>query len=137
MRVIVAPHPRSDYDNIVNLFNGRTISKRPNIETIRDADVVINYGSTATSFAVLYNKPMLFMMNSLQPSYTQESLKCFAGFFHKDPIDNSASDFVIKDSDLAVDHNVYKSYKELYIKESGTPEKLTWDIFADYLDTIK
>ena len=136
MEVIIAPHPRSDYKRTGNPFNGRIISDLTTIQTIKESSVVISHGSTATSFAVLYNKPMLFMLNRLYPSYSHEGIKNMAKVFHKEPIDISVSDFIIQDSDLIIDSDAYNFYKELYIKESGTPEKKTWDIFADYLDTI-
>ncbi len=136
MEVVIAPHPRSDYKSIGNPFNRRTISSLSTIQTIKNSDVVISHGSTATSFAVLYNKPMFFMSNNFYPSYSREITNNMANFFQKKPIDISASDFVICGSDFIVDSDVYNLYKELYIKESGTPEKQTWDIFADYLDTI-
>jgi hypothetical protein len=31
-----------------------------------------------------------------------------------------------------IDCAVYGKFKEDYIKKAGTPEKNTWDIFADY-----
>jgi hypothetical protein len=136
MEIIIAPHPRSNYKSIENPFNGRIISSLSTINTVKDSEIVISHASTAISFAVLYNKPMLFMCNKLYPSYAQEGVKNMAAFFNKRTIDISTLDFVIQDSDLAIDYEAYNSYKELYIKESGTPEKPTWDIFADYLDTI-
>ena len=35
-----------------------------------------------------------------------------------------------------IDRKLYKSYKQTYIKETGTPEKPVWDVFCDYLETV-
>jgi len=136
MEIVIAPHPRSDYESKGNPFNGRIISKLSTIQTVKNASVVISHASTAINFAVLFNKPILFMSNSFYPSYSREISRHTANFFNKRVLDVSASELNISDSDLEIDHKIYKSYKELYIKKSGTPEKPVWEIFADYLDFI-
>jgi len=137
MKVVIAPHPRSDYKRIGNPFNGRLITDQSTIQSVKNSFLVVSHASTATSFAVLYYKPMLFITTNLYPAYTQEIIKNMAGFFHKTPFDISIADLVISDDDLKVNRQIYNSYKDLYIKESGTPEIKVWSLFADYLDSIK
>ena len=60
-RVIVSAHPRSNYKNSENLFGNREIInfKRTN-EFVSRSLAVINYSSTALSFAVIHKKPIIF-----------------------------------------------------------------------------
>ena len=60
-RVIVSAHPRSNYKNLENLFSNREIInyKRTN-EFVSRSLAVINYSSTALSFAVIHKKPIIF-----------------------------------------------------------------------------
>ena len=60
-RVIVSAHPRSNYKNLENPFSNREIInyKRTN-EFVSRSLAVINYSSTALSFAVIHKKPIIF-----------------------------------------------------------------------------
>lgn len=57
--VIIAAHPKSDYPDKV--FGGRKIMKYRSIELVQHAEAVFLHGSASVSFAVMYNKPTLFI----------------------------------------------------------------------------
>ncbi|MDA7715476.1 hypothetical protein N8827_02690, partial [Pelagibacteraceae bacterium] len=60
-RIIISAHPRSNYKNSENCFGKREIInfKRTN-EFVSRSLAVINYSSTALSFAVIHKKPIIF-----------------------------------------------------------------------------
>ena len=60
-QIIISAHPRSNYKNSENYFGKREIinSKRTN-EYVSRSLAVINYSSTALSFAVIHKKPIIF-----------------------------------------------------------------------------
>jgi len=134
LKVIIAAHPRAEYEKIGNVWNGREIIYGKTIELVRDADFCMMHASTSINFCILYQKPILFLtLKELEPlyglfidSFSQEigSSKIFIDDeFNKDIIENS----------LIVNAKEYSRYKENYIKKSGTPEKNSWQIFADFI----
>jgi len=134
LKVIIAAHPRAEYEKIGNVWNGREIIYGKTIELVRDADFCMMHASTSINFCILYQKPILFLtLKELEPlyglfidSFSQEigSSKIFIDDeFNKDIIENS----------LVVNAKEYSRYKENYIKKSGTPEKNSWQIFADFI----
>jgi hypothetical protein len=135
LKVVIAPHPRADYTN-GNPFNNRSIANQPTHLVVKNSELVMTHYSTSTSFAVLYNKPILFLNDGTYPVDIQGHIKDMASFFHKQPINILALNFKIQTDDLVVNNNIYNTYKELYIKEGNTPEKQIWDIFSDYLDKL-
>lgn len=59
LKVIIAAHPGIQYDKSV--FGGREIHEGKTCELLKEATLVISQSSTATSFAVFYGKPLLFI----------------------------------------------------------------------------
>ncbi|MBW7989187.1 MAG: hypothetical protein FVQ84_04115 [Planctomycetes bacterium] len=59
MKVVIAAHPQSDYDN--DTFQGRKIYSGRTEELVRDAEIVISHYSTSISYAVLNEKPAIFI----------------------------------------------------------------------------
>jgi hypothetical protein len=59
LKVVIAAHPGIGYDP--GVFGGREIHEGRTCELVRDAGAVISQSSTATSFAVFYGKPLLFV----------------------------------------------------------------------------
>ncbi len=97
---------------------------------------MIVHASTAINFAILYNKAMLFVSSNKYSERYKKSIQFYSSVFEKKPINvgNSITDI---DSELIVNKNLYKSYREQYIKEADTPEKPVWEIFADHCEDIK
>ena len=57
--VVVAAHPKATYDE--RTFDGRTTLKGRTAELVRDAEFVISHHSTSLSYAVLNEKPLVFI----------------------------------------------------------------------------
>ena len=55
--VVVASHPRMDYEEKGNPFGGRRIVQGETQKWVRSSNFVISFCSTAVSFAVIYKKP--------------------------------------------------------------------------------
>ena len=62
MPVVVAGHPHKEYSE--DNFYGRRLVFNSTCELVRDAAIVILTTSTAMSFAVLYDTPVLKICNS-------------------------------------------------------------------------
>jgi hypothetical protein len=135
MDIVIAPHPRADYLE-ENPFNGRSIIMESTASIVKGSNIVITRNSTAVSYAVMYRKPIVFVDSDMFPYVERELGKSMADFFFKPVINMNALNFTIQNDFFFVNEKIYKSYHELYIKESNTPEKQSWGIFADYLDTF-
>jgi hypothetical protein len=59
LQVIIAAHPRSNYENNQNAFGERTILKGKTLELVAKSSLVVMHESTSVSFAVLFKKPIL------------------------------------------------------------------------------
>lgn len=65
LEVIIASHPRAKYEEKpFDLFQGRSIIKGKTAELVQQSKIVFSHGSTALSFAVLFKKPVLFIMTN-------------------------------------------------------------------------
>lgn len=61
VKVIIAAHPRSDYEEHKEVFNNYLIIKNLTCELVKNAEFVLSQHSTAVSYAVLYGKPIIFL----------------------------------------------------------------------------
>lgn len=142
-RILIAAHPKSDYESSPDYFRGRIISKGNTALLVRKSSFVIAHMSTSITFAVLYEKPVLFItMDNLQklisgkyipglyiPSIASELGRKTINIDHVSGFD--------LDREMEIDHEAYFRYRDLYIKKQGTPEKPLWEIFCSYIKQDK
>ena len=136
LEIIIAAHPRSNYDKIGNPFNNRKILMNSTAHLTKHSKLVITHCSASISFAILYNKPIIFIRDECYHPGFARNIDTIAETFEKKPIDISKSYSYLSDKELIVNKSIYRQYKESFIKEAKTPEKLLWEIFADYLDNL-
>ena len=139
MEVIIAAHPKSAYDNCA--FGQRKIINGATNELIKDSRFVILHDSTAVSYAVLYEKPMMFVFQQSVDVFRFDSNYSSIIAFHKElggeliNIDN------INDLDVLsipiVDKEKYNLYKYEYLTSPKTENRYTKDIIIDFLKDFK
>lgn len=61
LEVVVAAHPRSDYDRIPGAFGKRRVVKEKTVELVQRSSLVVMHDSTAVGYAVLFNKPVMIV----------------------------------------------------------------------------
>ena len=135
MPVIIAAHPRADYKKRDNPFDGRKIVIDNTINYVKHAKIIFAHMSTSKNFAILYNKPIVHIDSDNYLTVFREHIWGHSSILGELPINvsNDLDSLTINDK---IDRELYKSYKETYIKELDTPEKPVWDIFCDYLDKM-
>jgi hypothetical protein len=133
LNIIIAAHPRSKYEEHQSYFEGREIVRGRTIELIRDSDLVLMHYSASLSFAVLYNKPILFFATGEMEKCTSEVKKicAYSSELNKQFINIDVIYKIDWDKELTVDKETYANYKEKYLKRKGTEEKPFWQIVAD------
>ncbi len=65
--VIIAAHPSSDY---TSEWQGRKVIKNKTAELVKDADAVIAHVSTSNVLAVLFDKPVVFIVNNAMKEFS-------------------------------------------------------------------
>ena len=133
--IVIAAHPRSNYNNQNNLYDGNIPIRGETISLVKGAKVVMAHKSISLNFAVLYHKPVIL----LDSDYITQFLKNYLDLFetelglHRINITHTQS---ISVKDIIIDKVKYRQFKKQFIKEPGTPEKFTGDIICDYLDRM-
>ncbi|MFA5117982.1 MAG: hypothetical protein WC695_03910 [Candidatus Omnitrophota bacterium] len=126
-RVIIAAHPRSQYEKLPDYFEGRQLIKGKTAELIRDSACVIVHASTSLNFAVLYNKPVIFVTtDELDRSIEGVWIHNVATQFNKSVYNLNSSTEADITGELTVDAKVYRKYKNDYIKKEGSAEQPFW-----------
>ena len=132
--VVIAAHPRSKFETNPDYFRGRSIQRNKTLQLVRDATLVISHASTSLNFAVLYEKPVVFVTtDDLERSYLKGRVATMAHWFGKQPIDIEAPLTSDLTRELRVDRERYRRYRECYIKKPGSEELPAWQILSNYL----
>lgn len=138
VRVVIAAHPRSRYEDYPGCFGTRQVLRGKTVELVRKAGFVIAHSSTALSFAVLFQKPVIFITtNQLEKSKVDSRyISVTARWLNKSPINIDTPLTFDWKSELHVDRDAYARYSRAYIKRPGSSERLSWEIVGDFLKTL-
>jgi len=129
--VVIAAHPRSEYKEQSDYFGGRRIVKNKTIDLVRDSKFVLSHASTAINYAVLFEKPIIFLTtDKLEKSFTALSVDSMVNYLQgiKINIDHDYEESLR--NELIVNKSAYSKYKNDYIKRCDSPETQFWQIFA-------
>lgn len=137
LNIVIAVNPRTQYDKTPQIFGGRPLIKDKTLELVAQSSLVLVHNSTAVNFAVLFNKPILFLK-------TSEMLNAY-GFTNL--IDNMAS--ALETKTVCIDHDDdvenaglqdytnwernFSNYKYKYVMTKDLKNKTTWEIVLDEL----
>jgi len=138
VHIIVAAHPRSEYEKLPDFFGGRKCIKGQTDELIRKSAIVISHDSTAINFAVLYYKPIIFISTN---EFSQKNgvwpgdmlLKSMATLLKRKYINLDTFHKIDLKDEMLVNTQAYSEYIDNYIKTPGTPEIPIWEIFSQYI----
>jgi hypothetical protein len=137
-QVKIAAHPRATYrQRPQDYFGGFPVEYDRTAELIRDSRVVVCHDSTAVQFAVLFQKPIIFVTtDELMACYEGRSIVKVAAELGKVPInlDDTKLDSVAWRRQLDVDLRKYASYRSRYIKTDGSPEAPVWAIVINQIE---
>jgi hypothetical protein len=134
-RILIAAHPSSNYKN--DEFDKREIIKYRTSELVKDCHFTLAHGSTSISFPVLYSKPIMFLYNNqFKAFYSFSTLRWIfnlsnilgGSIYNVDAVTQS-SELYLNDIDVLA----YKKYKYSYLTNLMTENKLSSDLFINYL----
>jgi hypothetical protein len=130
VKVIIAAHPKSNYSELFNPFNGRKIVWGKTVELVRNSEIVVLNFSTSINFAILYCKAVVFFTtNELQNvSLYRKHIEGMASLFEKKAFNIDKKIGIDKIELYKVNYKLYNEYKNSYIKTNGTHELHSWQI---------
>jgi hypothetical protein len=131
LKVVIAAHPRSHYDKLLDFFQGRKVMREKTVELVKKSKLVILHNSTAINFSVLFKKPMIFVtMDELEKTIHGGYISKFASYFKKTSINISKNLDIDLERELFVYEEGYAKYKHDFIKTEGTEETPFWQVVA-------
>ena len=135
VNITIAAHPSSNYDKYPDYFGGKPVIKESTIKLIKKCGFVIAHASTAINFAVLFNKPVLFITTKeLQQNIMSSYIESMALKLGKKPICIDDPTNINSEIDyLSINEKAYATYKNSYVKKDGSDDLPFWQIFANYI----
>ena len=133
LEVMISAHPRADYSDKPRLFGDRKIIVGQSVDLIQRCRLALGVHSTASSFAVMFGKPLMVLATrdmTRHPSMIGvcESLAAALGR-DIDWLDQPET------IDLAAaqrhDAEAYAAYLADYVKYPGTPDQPYWSLVLD------
>lgn len=137
LKIVIAASPRANPEELTRLFGNRTVITGKTLELVAQSSLVLMHYSTAVSFPILFDKPILMLK-------TAEMLNSFG---INAIIDNMANSLGLKP--ICIDHQKeidrlsltdysdwkgnYTAYKNKYVKTKGLADLTTWEIVVDNL----
>jgi len=137
VRINIAAHPRSKYEDHPDYFGGRSVVRGKTIHMVRESEFVIAHASNALNFAILFGKPVVFITtNKLQQSSQGPFIKLMASWFSKQPINIDNPIEIDWDKELTIDKEAYSKYKNCYIKKNGSENIPFWQAVSNRIKTL-
>ncbi len=133
LKVIIAAHPRSRYEDMPGVFGNREIIKGKTVELVARSSVAVMHSSTSVSFAILFNKPIMVVktadmvkmgnLNITDPIAEAIGLKAI-----NIDDDNSLNNLSFNFNEWP--NAKYNDYKFKYIKSKNIEDLLIWEIIT-------
>lgn len=132
-RVLIAAHPRSNYEPGERCFGQRTIVRARTASLVKQSKFVITHSSTSVSFAVIYRKPIVFLTSDeLERSPVGRLSNTFANTFRQVAVNIDHLDKSFQFSPI-ITEPIYKEYEENYVKYPGSSNENVWKILCDQM----
>jgi hypothetical protein len=132
--IIVAAHPRANYRLRGNPYGKRKVVSNRTLSLVAGAELAFLHSSTSINFAILFQKPIVFLTSQNYTTMSRKRIDDFANHLSRKPIPISSR--YPKSIDFSVDETQYRHYKHQYIKEDGSPEVEVWQHFLSIENSL-
>lgn len=133
LRVVIAAHPRSNYEDFPGRFGDREIIKGATLRLIDRSSLVITHASTAVGFAVLLRKPILLVktgeMVGGRYGDLVDSMAAALGL-GVEVLDGRESASRLRLNPLPAPGSRFDEYRERYVQTPGVPDVTVWELVA-------
>jgi hypothetical protein len=127
LKVIIAAHPKANYEDKPGLFGDRVIKQGvvSSSKAIINAKMILQHATMTLSLCVLFKKPIIFLTSSSFNNTLEGSLiNAYANYFNTIPLDCKA-DLSNINAHFA-DMNKYNEYVDAVVKMNGTNDESFW-----------
>ena len=130
----IAAHPRANYTK--NSIKFGKIYFNKTIELISKCKIVLLHRSTALHFAILFQKPLMFLIADHHTSAVKRWTNNLADFFNKKPINMSDVNFSkeIFDKEMKFNKKIYSDFKKDFIVDIKNPNKASYEIIFNSIN---
>ena len=141
LKVVIAAHPKSEYDKIGNKFNGRKIRKGKTIELMKDAKLILTHDSSVSFYASVFEKTMVFLTNdniNNDTGFYGENIKMYADMLGC-PVINVDHNIDIEPIDflsVKCDEEKCESYKYNYVTNRESENENSGNIVVDEINRL-
>jgi hypothetical protein len=137
VEIAIAAHPRSAYERHPAYFGRRSVIRGKTAELVQGAGFVIAHHSTALNFAVLFEKPVIFITTDPINIDRGKYIRLMASLLGKKPVNLSRSIGIDLEKESQIDRQAYDRYRRSFIKMEGTPDLPFWQVFSGYVKNLK
>lgn len=132
LKVVIAAHPRSNYESMPDVFGGRAVIKGKTVELVARSKLVVMHMSTSLSYAVLFKTPVVpvkipGMRVSSQLNLMVETMGAAIG---SKPVDLAKDELMPSLLQRECNLEKYSEYEKRYVKTLGAEELPGWEIVA-------
>lgn len=118
IEIVIAAHPRADFNKTKSRFLGRKVFQNSTLGLVKHCQACITHASTSINFAVIYNKPIIFLTSDRMIKTRQEN-ELLASWFNKSPLNmsniNEVEKFVFN---FSINKVLYTEFKKSFISYS-------------------
>lgn len=134
LRIRIAAYPASRSDEYYKkLFGDRDVVFGQTAELIKGAAVVFAHASTAISFAVLWRRPLVFLVSEeLRNSWYMPWVLAPQRVLQAPlvDIDDASARSALVRASLAINADTYALYENTYLRAHAAPDESIWEIFS-------
>jgi hypothetical protein len=138
VNIIIAAHPKSRFYKGLNSYNGFKVVHNQTASLVKGCRFVVNEGSTAISYAVLFNKPLVFFTMK-EVSFFYKICCAFAKALGKEVIsvDNILSTMKHDVSKEFAKTENYQRYKYNYLTYASNTSTCVFDLIEEIANCIR
>lgn len=130
--VIIAAHPKGVYS--INPFQDRRIIFNSTKNVVFHSNLVLAHFSTAISYAVIYNKPLIFVSSKFDTGLDIDRfVVAFSEYFDSNPYVLGVDKAL--DSEPVINHAAYENYKKSFIGW-GEESDVSSSNFAEFVSNL-
>jgi len=137
LELVIAAHPKSDYENHPDYFKGRRCIKGKTLDLVRESKLVLAHASTSLNIANLFYKPIIFITCSdLDKTWDGCQIREMAKSFGKTALSMDENNNIDLKAELTVSKEHYDNYRRGYIKIEDSEELPFWQIVTNRLKKL-
>lgn len=138
LKVVIAAHPKAEYQG--NEFGDRLIINDKTNELVKNCHFTIAHYSTSISYAILYNKPIIFIhTKEMKDMFYFQTIKYFANVLNANiyNINENPSEHNINEIKISnIDYSKYEDYKYKYLTSKLSENELSCNVFLQLMNKL-